>query len=155
MSLEPWLHLVHVLAAVVWVGGGVLLCVVAVRARGSGDPLVIRDFARLLSYVGLRVFTPAVGVVLVSGVWLVLASSEWSLAQAWVLLALAAFVVAFLIGGVFLGRSAVALERLATGQPDSLPAAQEVLRRWIVGYGVVLLVLLFALWDMVFRPGLS
>jgi uncharacterized membrane protein len=155
MDLEPWLHLLHVLPAVIWVGGGVTLSVIAIRARRSADPLVLRDFAGLLSYVGMRVFTPAVVIVLVSGVWLVAQSSEWSFTQLWVLLALGALVVAFLIGAIFLSRSALTLERVATGTQDSLPAADAALRRWLVGYGVVLVVLLFALWDMVFQPGLG
>ena len=152
MTLELWLHLAHVAGAVVWVGGGVTLSLVGVRSRQSGDLAVIGEFARTLSYVGLRVFTPAVLVVLVSGVWLVLTSSEWNFTQPWVLLALGAFVVAFLIGAVYLSRSAIQLERAVTGTAD-LPAAREALGRWIVGYGVVLIVLVIALWDMIFKPG--
>jgi uncharacterized membrane protein len=155
MILAEWLHLIHVVAAAMWVGGGVTISVIGARARRSDEPAVVRDFARLLSYVGLRVFTPAVVVVLLSGIWLVLADAEWAFTQTWVLLALAAFAVAFLIGAVYLSRSALRLERLAAEPDMSLSAAREVLGAWLVGYLVVLLVLLFALWDMVFKPGLS
>jgi uncharacterized membrane protein len=155
MSLTPWLHLIHVVAATIWVGGGVTLSVIGARARRSDDPQVIRDFSHLLSYLGLRVFTPAVVVVLLSGIGIVLADSEWSFTQVWVLLALGAFLIAFLIGALYLGRSAIRLERLTADPGMSLPAARELLGRWLVGYGAVLLVLLFALWDMVFKPGLG
>jgi uncharacterized membrane protein len=154
MTLEPWLHLAHVAGAILWVGGGVMLSVIGFRARRSGDLAVIREFARTLSYVGLRLLTPAVVVVLVSGVWLVLVSAEWSLTQVWVLLALGAFVVAFLVGAVFLSRSALQLERVVTqGQDQGLEPARDALGRWLVGYGVVLAILAFALWDMIFKPG--
>ncbi len=63
--------------------------------------VVTGEFARTLSYVGLRVFTPAVLVVLVTGVWLVLVEQSGDFTQLW-----------------------------------------------------VLFVLVFALWDMVFKPGL-
>jgi uncharacterized membrane protein len=152
MTLELWLHLAHVAGAIVWVGGGVMLSLVGARARQSRDLAVIGEFARTLSYVGLRVFTPAVLVVLVSGVWLVLVSSEWNFSQLWVLLALGAFVVAFLIGAVYLSRSAIQLDR-AVSQNADLQAASDALRRWLVGYGVVLIILVFALWDMIFKPG--
>ncbi len=102
MALEPWIHFAHVVGAVVWVGGGITLSLIGVRARRSGNLAVIGEFAGTLSYVGLRVFTPAVLVVLVSGVWLVLTSSEWNFKQLWVLLALGAFLVAFLIGALYL-----------------------------------------------------
>jgi len=35
----------------------------------------------------------------------------------------------------------------------SLPAAREQLGRWPAGYAVILIVLLFPLWVMVFKPG--
>lgn len=152
MTLELWLHFAHVAGAIVWVGGGVVLSLVGVRARQSGNLAVISEFAQTLSYVGLRVFTPAVVVVLVSGIWLVLVSSR-NFTQLWVLLALGAFVFAFLIGGVYLSRSAIQLERAASQNAD-LPAAREALRRWLIGYGIVLIILAFALWDMIFKPGI-
>jgi uncharacterized membrane protein len=151
MTLELWLHFAHVAGAILWVGGGATLSVVGARARQSGNLAVIGEFARMLSYIGLRVFTPAVVVVLVSGVWLVL-GSEWNFTQPWVLLALGAFVLAFLIGAVYLSRSAIQLERAAIQNADLL-AARQGLRRWLVGYGVVLIILVFALWDMIFKPG--
>lgn len=154
MTLEPWLHLAHIVGGIIWVGGGIMLSVVGARARQSEDPRLIGEFARMLSYVGLRVFTPAVVAVLVSGVWLVLASSEWNFTQLWVLLALGAFVVAFLIGAIYLSRIAIELERLVTRTDLDPQAARDLLGRWIVGYRVVLVILLFAVWDMVFKPGL-
>jgi len=152
MDWEPWIHFAHVTAAVVWVGGGVMLSLVGVRARRSEDLAVVGEFARLLSYAGLRVFTPAVLVVLLSGLWLVLAGSEWNLTQLWILLALGAFATAFLIGAVYLSRSAIHLKRVAATTPD-LEAARAAIGRWLVGYGLVLAILVFALWDMVFKPG--
>jgi uncharacterized membrane protein len=153
MDLEPWIHFAHITAAVVWVGGGVMLAVVAIRARRSEDLAVVAEFARLLSFAGLRVLTPAVVVVLLSGLWLVLAGSEWTLTQAWVLLALGAFAAAFLIGAVYLSRSALQLERAAITKPD-LAVARAAIGRWLAGYGLVLAILVLTMWDMVFKPGL-
>jgi uncharacterized membrane protein len=149
---EPWIHFAHVAAAAVWVGGGVMLSLVGLRARRSDEVAVVGEFARFLSYAGLRVFTPAVLVVLLSGLWLVLAGSEWNFSQLWILLALGSFLAAFLIGALYLSRSAIQLERVATGTPD-LQAARDAIGRWLVGYAVVLAILLFALWDMVVKPG--
>jgi uncharacterized membrane protein len=90
--------------------------------------------------------------VLVTGLWLVLAGSEWQIGQLWVLLALTAFAAAFLIGAVYLSRSALQLERAATSAAD-LQGAQAAIGRWLAGYSLVLVILLFAVWDMVFKPG--
>lgn len=91
-------------------------------------------------------------MVLVTGVWLVLISADWKFTQLWILLALGAFVVAFLIGAVYLSRVAMQLERLVRVTDPHLPAVRESLRRWILGYRVVLITLLFVVWDMVFKP---
>lgn len=152
MSWTAWLRFAHVLAAMVWVGGGLMLSLVAVRARSSPDPRAIAEFARTLPYVGLRVLMPAVLVVLVSGVWLVLASAAWQLTQFWVLLALGLFALAFLIGAIYLSRIGIALER-AAGRGGETTQAAALLNRWLLAYGIVLAVLLVAVWDMVFKPG--
>jgi uncharacterized membrane protein len=153
MSIEPWLHFAHIGAAMIWVGGGVVLMMVGLRVRRSGDVAFMSEFARTLSYVGLRVLTPAVVVVLASGIWLVLQQSR-SFGELWILLALGAFALAFLIGAVFLSRNAIALERLATRANADATGAREALDRWIFGYLVVLALLVFTLWDMIFKPGL-
>jgi uncharacterized membrane protein len=152
MDWEPWVHFVHLAAALVWVGGGVMLSLVGLRALRAGDAAVVSEFAQLLSYAGLRVFTPAVVVVLLSGLWMVLAGSAWNLGQTWILLALAAFAAAFLIGGLYLSRSAIELQRVAAAA--DMGAARRAIGRWLKGYAVVLAILLFAVWDMVFKPGL-
>jgi len=154
MSLDSWLHLVHVLSAMVWVGGGLMLSLIAVRVRSSSDPRAIADFARLLPFVGIRVLMPSVILVLVTGVGLVLADSEFRFSQLWVLLALALFAVAFLIGAVYLSRVAIQLDRAIAGQGQAGAGAAALLNRWLAGYWGVLAVLLVAVWDMVFKPGL-
>ena len=153
MTLEPWLHFVHITGAVIWVGGGLMLTVIGGRARRSGDVVLIREFARTLSYVGPRVLAPAVVVVLVSGIWLVVQQSR-DFSQLWILLALGSFAAAFVIGALYLSRSAILMERVAAEATANTQAARDALGRWMLGYSVVLAILLFALWDMIFKPGL-
>lgn len=152
MDLDPWLHFAHILGAVVWVGGGLMLSVIGLRARRSGDIGIIRDFAQTLSYVGLRVFMPAVLVLLVTGVWIVL-SGEGNFLKLWILLALGGFAVAFVIAVGYLSGTVVELERVASQSDANAAAVGALLSRWIAGWAVVLLVLALTVWDMVFKPG--
>ena len=153
MSLDDWLHFVHVLAAMVWVGGGVILLFMGLRARSRSEPAAVSEFAKLLPYVGIRVLMPAVILVLVTGVWMVLENGEWQFSQFWVLFALVLFALAFLVGGVYLSRVGIQLDRLTgAGSPDAA-AARALSGRWAAGYVVVLVILLVAVWDMVFKPG--
>jgi len=148
-----WLHLIHVLAAMVWLGGGSVLVLVAARTRSSSNPEAIAEFARLIPYIGIRVLGPAWIVVLVTGVGMVLLSSEWRFTQLWILIALGLFAVAFLIGAVFMSQAGIRLDRAARGN-DPQANLPSLLQRWLVGYSVVLAVLLVAVWDMIFKPGL-
>jgi uncharacterized membrane protein len=151
MRLYDWLKLAHILAAMVWLGGGLMLVFVARRARASGSPAAIVDFGRSLSYLGPRVLAPAVIAVFVFGVWMVLDSAAWDFAQTWVLIALGLFAVAFVVGAIYLSRLSIQLARQAETDQD---AGAAILRRWMIGYGVVLAILVVIVWDMVFKPGM-
>jgi uncharacterized membrane protein len=129
-----------------------MVAVIGLRARRRGDIGIIRDFAQTLSYVGLRLFLPAVLVLLVTGVWLVL-SGGGNFLQLWVLLALGGFAVAFVIAVGFLSGVVVELERVASQSDASAADVGALLSRWISGWGIVLLVLVLTVADMVFKPG--
>ena len=154
MNLLPLLKFGHILGVMIWIGGGVMLSLIGIRTRQSEDAYYIREFSRTLSYVGLRVLMPAVIAVLVFGVLMVFAFSSWKFTQLWILLALGAFALAFVIGAVYLSRIALALDKLTASTDFNLDTACNLLSRWIVGYQIVLLILLFAVWDMVFKPGI-
>jgi hypothetical protein len=66
-----WLKTFHVFLAVVWVGGAVILNLLAVFALRSPLPGRKAEFAREAAWVGTRVFTPASLVLLGLGFWMV------------------------------------------------------------------------------------
>ncbi len=152
-ALYPWLVFLHVLAAIAWIGGGLMLTRFALRARSSGDPRAAGECAGSLPWVALRGLTPAIAVLLLTGIAMVLTGAGWSFTQLWILAALALLVVAFLIGAIYMSRVGVALLRAAN---DGAGAAEvrAHLDRWLMGYGAVLLILVAVVWDMVFKPGL-
>src|SRR5438105_2530071 len=51
--------LIHVAVAVFWVGGGVLLTALAIRAERSDDPEELATIARQATFVGEKLFAPA------------------------------------------------------------------------------------------------
>jgi hypothetical protein len=54
---------------------------------------------------------------------------------------------------MYLSRVSIELGRVVDAG-DSGPNAVRLLNRWLAGYGAVLAILLLAVWDMVFKPGL-
>jgi uncharacterized membrane protein len=150
--LYDWLLFLHVLAAMVWVGGAVLLGAIATGVVRSGDPDAVARFVTSLRTLGPRVLAPATIAVLVLGIWMVLDNAAWDFGQLWVVVALALFAAAFAIGAAHQSRAALGAERaLERGDHDE---ALRRLTRWSWGYRVIALLLVAAAWDMVFKPGL-
>jgi uncharacterized membrane protein len=152
MSLQSWLLFLHVLGATVWIGAGAAVGLTGLRVRHSTDHGVVADFARTLRYMGLRAFAPALFVVLATGLLMVLAGSRWRMTEPWILIGTALFLIAFLIGAVYLSRVGMALERAAADPGRDVAPIVALIWRWVVGYGVILLVLVVAVWDMIFKP---
>ena len=151
-SLYQWLLFGHILAAMVWVGGAVLLGALAIAVLRAGESDAIARFLRALPVIGPRVLAPATVAVVGLGVWLVLNSAAWDFGQAWVQIGLALFAVAFVVGAGHQSRAALnATRAVERGDRDD---ARRHLSRWSRGYGVIVLLLVVASWDMVFKPRL-
>ena len=152
MTLEAWLHFGHVAGAIAWVGGGLVLFVLGLRARSSDDPAAAEEFGRVLSFVGPRVLMPGVLAVLVFGVAMVLVEEGLDFWQTWILVGLGLFALAFVIGLGYLSRLGIQLGRVGGGA--SATDRRALVDRWLAAYGLVLVILVVAVWDMVVKPGL-
>ena len=151
-TLYDWLLFLHVLAAMVWVGGGVLLAVMAARVLRDPDPAAVGRFTGSLGVLGPRVLAPATVAVLGLAIGLVVESDAWDFGQLWVQLGLGLFAAAFLVGAVWQSRTALAATRAAARNDDA--EARRQLRRWLCGYGLIVALLVVAAWDMTTKPGL-
>jgi uncharacterized membrane protein len=151
-GLYDWLLLLHIFAAMVWVGGGVILAALVTRVLLDPEPGAVARFVGDLRAIGPLVLAPATLAVAGFGVWLVLDSAAWGFGQFWVQLALALFAAALLIGGGYQSRAAINAER-AAARGDHAEALRQ-LRRWSWGYRLIVVLLVAAAWDMVFKPGL-
>jgi uncharacterized membrane protein len=151
-TLYDWLKFVHILAAMVWVGGLVVLGVLATQALRSGNLDAVPRLVGSLRVVGPAVLAPAMVSVVGLGIWLVVDNDAWDFGQTWVWLALVLFAAAFLLGAVFQSRAAIGAARAAAAGDDREAARQ--LHRWALGMGVIVLLLVVVTWDMVVKPGL-
>jgi uncharacterized membrane protein len=151
-ELYDWLLLLHIVAAMVWVGGVVALSALVTAVLRNNEPAAVGRFAADLRLVGPLVLGPAPALLLGLGIWMVLDSDAWGFDQTWIQLAFALFGVAFLIGVAHQSRALIGARR-AAGKGDHSLAAR-LLRRWSWGTRLILLILLVAAWDMVMKPGL-
>ena len=151
-ALYEWLLFGHILAAMVWVGGGVVLAVLAVATVQRGDAQAVARFVASLRVAGPAVLAPATIAVLGLGVWLVLDSAAWDFGQTWVQLALVLVAAAIAVGAGHQARTAINAQRAV--DRDDLAEARRQLVRWTWGYAAIVVLLAAIAWDMVFKPGL-
>jgi uncharacterized membrane protein len=151
-DLYDWLVFVHVLAAMVWLGGITLLGALAIGVLRDREGEEVGRFLARLRRIGPLVLAPAPVLLLAFGIWAVADSDAWDFGQLWVQLALGLFAGAFLIGAAHQSTAAIGAERAAArGDRDG---AVRRLRRWSFGMAAIILLLVVATWAMVFKPGL-
>jgi uncharacterized membrane protein len=148
------LKFVHVLSAVVWVGGACTLQTFAIRINATGDGARMATFAKDAEFVGNRIFLPSSIILLVSGAFTIHESSGiWSYDQTWVQVGLAMILVSVAIGAGFLGPEAGRIARaIEQGGVDSPEAKRRINRLFLVSR-FELVLLLLVIFDMVVKPG--
>lgn len=143
---------IHVLAAVVWIGGSIVLQILSSRVQSAGDPGRIAAFGADAQFVGTRVFAPSSGLLLLSGIATVLAAG-WGWEELWIGLGMVGWLAVAGIGGGMIGPQSQRLKRLVAesgpGHPDVRRISQRIGR--LSRFLLALFVLMVA--DMVFKPG--
>jgi uncharacterized membrane protein len=150
MELVRVLTLVHILAAMVWVGGSIIFVILGARMSTAPHDEQL-TFNRSMEVVGGRIFGPAAGLVLASGIWLVIEHQTYSFSQAWIILALGGIALSIAIGIGFFGPQSKAL----TAELEANDPAATVRARRIGQVSMLdTLILLVIVWAMVYKPGL-
>jgi uncharacterized membrane protein len=141
---------VHVLAAMVWVGGVFYSQVLAARAGRSDDPGELPRTARAIGALGLKLFLPTAIILFVAGFTLVL--MRWQFSQLWVSLGMATWLILVLLGALYLGPNGAKVGKLfATEGPTSV-AAREGLSKIFLVTRLQLVLLAFVVFLMVAKP---
>lgn len=152
MDLYEFLKSLHVVTAVIWVGGAMTIHILAIRALASNEVGRIRTFLVDVELLGKRVFTPASVVVLVLGIWMVADAEAWAFGDAWIILGLIAIVASALTGSLFLGPQSGKIAQALTG-PSVSDEARARMRTLLIVSRIELVVLFLIVVDMVVKPG--
>jgi len=151
VTLFEWLKWIHVLAAIVWLGGALITQLYVLRLKNA-EPAHRIGFARDLLFAGQRIYVPAASVALVFGVWMVLDRPAWAFEQTWIIIGIVGLLVAAGIAtGYIIPQTRKAIGHMEAGQG---PQAGAIVKKVGVAARIGTLVLLVVLWDMVFKPGL-
>jgi uncharacterized membrane protein len=145
---------VHILAAVVWVGGGIVLTLAALLAQRANDNEQLMAIGRVAEWTGEKVFTPAAFVVLGFGFALV-QDGPWEYGDFFVVFALAGWAFSALTGIVVLSPWVKKLNKLAADLGPEHPETQARLRAILNVARADALLLLLITADMAAKPFLS
>ena len=150
METYDLVMLVHVLAAVVWVGGASVVQVFAIRTVGRDDPHEVARFAGDAEWVGLRVFMPASILLVLAGGWMVV--QRWSFETPWIAIGLGLYVLSFITGMGFLGPESGRISKLTDAHGVEHPEVQRRIRRVLLVSRVELVWLVAIVALMVLKP---
>jgi uncharacterized membrane protein len=151
-SLEEWLHFLHVLSVIVWLGGVIALNVLSVWAGRGPDRAGQRALLRVSDLYGRAVIGAAGALTLITGLLLVW-QLDLSLTTLWVAWGLIGLVASIILGATLIRASQADLRRL-TEDPsaDDQPRRLARQRRAALLYTINVLLLLSIVWTMVFKP---
>jgi uncharacterized membrane protein len=151
MTWYTFFKSLHVMTAVVWVGGATIVQAYAFRIIRTGDGRRQADFAKDTEVVGMRVFSPASAILFLSAIGM-MTNAHWSWGQNWVVFGLIAFGLSFALGIGFLGPESGRIGKLIEAEGPDSPAVKARIRRILAFSRAELVVLLTVIWNMVVKP---
>jgi uncharacterized membrane protein len=144
-------RLVHVTLAVVWVGGGALITVLALRADRAGDAEEMATIARQAAFAGERIFAPTGGIVFLMGIAMMI-NTDWGWGKFWVVIGLLGYLSTFTTGIAVLSPMARRINGLVEEKGATAPETQAAIRRILLIARFDVAVLLLVIADMVTKP---
>ncbi len=147
-----WLLTVHILAAIVWVGGAFTVQMMAIRVARDPDPARLAGFSRDVEMIGMRVFLPSSLVLLVFGFWLV-HEGNWSLSEGWLTFGLIVIAISIVTGAAFLGPESGRIAKVIDADGPASPEARRRIDRIFLVSRIELVLLLLVVVAMAAKPG--
>jgi uncharacterized membrane protein len=141
----------HVVVAVFWVGGGLLLTVLGLRAERLDDPDEMAAVVRQAAFAGERLFAPAGGIVLAMGIAMMI-NTDWGWGKFWVVAGLIGYAATFITGLFVLKPLISKLDGLLETKGAAAPESKAVMDRVLLIARVDTAVLLLVVADMVTKP---
>lgn len=153
MSYYELLLFAHLVFAMTWVGGDVMIQLFYLRSRAAGPEAVVQ-FTKSVEWIGLRVINPTALLVVIFGVLLVIEVDGYEFSQFWISAALVMFLASAVTGAAFLGPESGRLGKLMEERGAEDAEVQSRIARILMVSKIELLLLILIVLDMVVKPGL-
>jgi uncharacterized membrane protein len=147
---EFWLFL-HLLAAMVWIGGAVAIQVFGILTKRAADPAKSAFFAANVSWTVSRIFLPASIVIFIAGVGLKV-QEHWSWSEPFLVYGVVAWALVSLVAFGYLGQ-AIGRAGMQLASEGPSPALGLRMRNLVWLSRVLLLALLTIAFMMTVKLG--
>jgi uncharacterized membrane protein len=144
---------IHVLAAVIWVGGGFAMHILGRRTLKRGNPQEIFDFSNEINTVALRLYAPTSLILLVAGILLV-NEAGYEFSQLWITLAFIGWAFSFIVGVGYYGPQDKKLQALVAADGPAASGIVANVRQALFVNQIEQLILFLIVIDMTVKPGL-
>jgi uncharacterized membrane protein len=142
---------VHVVSAVLWIGGGAFLTFMAMATERAEDPGRLIEVARQAEWGATRIFVPASFVVLAMGIAMTINGDlDWG--QFWLVFGLIAWAISTAIGVGFLTPRIKTLNALIEEHGERDPAVQAAVTPILLAARLDIALLLLIVVDMTVKP---
>ena len=143
---------IHVLMAVVWVGGNVMMQILAFRTMKARDSRQLIALGRNIGWIDSRVFMPVSIVLLTFGIWAA-KDGKFDFGSPWISLGLLGFLVSLLLGMGVVAPQSVKLVKTVEAEGDDSATAAAIVRRLVTVTRYETLLLLVVVVAMVGKWG--
>lgn len=151
--MYEFLLTIHVLAAVIWVGGGIAMHILGRRVLRRNDPEEIYKFSAEVNLIGMRLYAPTSLILLVAGILLV-NEAGYEFSQLWITLGFLGWIFSFLVGIGYYGPKDKKLQALVAAEGPTAPGVVENVRQALMVNSFEILILVLVVIDMTVKPGL-
>ena len=142
---------VHIVCAVIWVGGAAYAQLLAFRVTRSDDPSELPRLAFHIEYIGTRVFLPAAVLLFIAGSAMTL--QAYNFGKPWIAVSVALWVLSAVVGAVYLGPRVKRAAELFEAEGPTSQEGRELINRLFIVSRLELIWFAVIIALMTFKPG--
>jgi uncharacterized membrane protein len=142
---------VHVLGAVIWVGGGVSIMIHAIRGQRAYKPEDIVTVAKQAAFMGEKVFAPVGLITFLMGIAMMI-NTSWGWGHFWIVAGLVGYASTFIVGIAILSPMAKKIDESAEKNGPTHPETIALIERIMLIARFDVAVLMLVVLDMVTKP---
>jgi len=143
---------VHVIAAVIWVGGDVTLTTLGIVFERRQEGEVLAALGRMGTWIGTRVYTPILFIVIAFGIAVMHERPDFNYGQFWVIFGLIGWAVATCIGIGFVGPELGRIDQAAREHGPQSPEVMARVKRLFMIFRFDTALLILIVLDMTAKP---